>query len=87
MCSDGHDEVCYEDNLCPVCEIKEEMRNETQALEKEIKELKDELNTCMDEAYLADRELQEMKNFMDFAECPKWIAKKAVERLLPDEET
>jgi len=38
LCSDGHEEVCFECRDCPCCEAYEEIRN----LEKTIKELEKE---------------------------------------------
>jgi hypothetical protein len=32
LCSDGHEEICYESKECPACEFKEE-----------VEELKDEI--------------------------------------------
>lgn len=41
MCNDGHDEVCYEVKLCPVCDLREKRDNEIEILENQIKELED----------------------------------------------
>lgn len=38
LCDDGHDEVCYEGRLCPVCEA----RKEIDRLERETEDLRDE---------------------------------------------
>jgi len=42
LCSDGHDEVCYEGRNCPACEALEDLRIELQdkigELEGQIRE-------------------------------------------------
>ena len=45
LCSDGHDEICYEVRLCPVCESMKEidrLERETEVLRDEIRELKED---------------------------------------------
>ena len=47
LCSDGHDEVCYECRNCPLCEeIKEKLALESTIaeLQEQIAELKDQVN-------------------------------------------
>ena len=47
LCSDGHDEVCYESHKCPVCEAHETLtarKDKIYDLEKKIDELEAELN-------------------------------------------
>jgi hypothetical protein len=42
LCNDGHDEVCYEDRSCPVCEKQKELNaanEEIANLEKQVEEL------------------------------------------------
>ena len=44
LCNDGHDEVCYEVRLCPVCEALKEIdryQREIEDLRDEIKELQE----------------------------------------------
>jgi hypothetical protein len=36
ICSDGHDEICYESRACPACSLKDENAE----LQQKIKELK-----------------------------------------------
>jgi hypothetical protein len=36
LCSDGHDEVCYECRFCPACSLREDF-------EQQIKDLNNEL--------------------------------------------
>jgi len=45
LCSDGHDEVCYEVGKCPVCKLQEtvaEQEEKISDLEQEIEELQNE---------------------------------------------
>jgi hypothetical protein len=43
LCSDGHEEVCYECIDCPVCEVTEEKNDEIHELEVQVSELEDQL--------------------------------------------
>lgn len=36
LCSDGHDEVCYEVRNCPCCQISEDKDKEISSLEGEL---------------------------------------------------
>lgn len=36
LCSNGHDEVCYEGRNCPVCEMEAEKDKEIEQRDKEI---------------------------------------------------
>ncbi len=40
LCSEGHDEVCFEGRICPVCEKMEEIK----ALGETIDELQNEID-------------------------------------------
>ncbi len=40
LCSDDHEEVCYEGRTCPVCEVKQEKEKEIEACQDEIEDLK-----------------------------------------------
>ena len=45
LCSDSHDEVCYDAKYCPVCKVieeNEESQKEIERLKSEIKELKNQ---------------------------------------------
>jgi len=44
LCSDGHEEVCYEARTCPACEAIQAMQNDIDDKDNRIKELNDELN-------------------------------------------
>jgi hypothetical protein len=40
LCSDDHEEVCYEGRTCPVCELKKERDDEVDKLNNSIEDLK-----------------------------------------------
>jgi len=45
LCSDSHDEVCYETGSCPVCRANEEIKEAHEKIERlksEIEELKNQ---------------------------------------------
>lgn len=57
LCGDDHDEICYEGNRCPLCEMRTELERkiialegDVEALKEENKELRDELRTSGDQA-------------------------------------
>ncbi len=43
LCSDGHDEVCFDGHICPCCEIINEKDKEIANLNNEIDGLRDEV--------------------------------------------
>ena len=43
LCSDGHDEVCFEGRKCPVCDTKSDMQKTIDGLEKTVSELQNVL--------------------------------------------
>ena len=36
ICSNNHDEVCYEGFVCPVCRMQEEMQDKIDKLQSEL---------------------------------------------------
>lgn len=44
LCSDGHDEVCFEGRVCPMCSITDTKDREIKALEDKVAELKSEVD-------------------------------------------
>lgn len=56
LCSDDHDEVCYDGRLCPLCKVREEMQDiisgltnrcsDHEATIGELNERIDELESC-----------------------------------------
>jgi len=36
LCSDKHEEVCYESRDCPVCDVRDDLEDVIKNLEKEI---------------------------------------------------
>jgi len=51
LCSDGHDEICYEGNTssCPVCIIIDENQSEKSDLENEVDRLNDKVDSMIKE--------------------------------------
>jgi hypothetical protein len=59
LCSENHDEVCYESRRCPVCDVRfafqvyqEDLEGSIEDLEKELNATKRRLDDC--EAMLDD---------------------------------
>lgn len=48
LCSRGHEEVCYDDDIgeCPVCLMEDNKDSEIEDLTNEIKDLKEALATA-----------------------------------------
>lgn len=42
LCSEGHDEICYEGKYCPACEIIKEFKGTIDQLEHDIELLNKE---------------------------------------------
>jgi hypothetical protein len=40
LCSEDHDEVCFDVPFCPVCELTDDRDDEIKALKKEIEDLR-----------------------------------------------
>jgi len=55
LCSDNHDEVCYEGNTCPVCSVRNDLQYEIDYRDKDIAKLNDKT----DELY---NQIDELKN-------------------------
>ena len=52
LCSDGHDEVCYEGRDCPACKIADELKDANKGLDadaEEIETLKERIKKLEDE--------------------------------------
>ena len=49
LCSDGHEEVCFEGNGRPVCETRDALERSIRDLEKENSSLKDEVTELENE--------------------------------------
>ena len=43
LCSDGHEEICHDQRLCPVCEVILEMQKQIDQLESNIEELQQQI--------------------------------------------
>lgn len=44
LCSNGHDEVCFESKNCPVCEMEVKLKEQISKLEDQIKDLENEVD-------------------------------------------
>ena len=44
LCSNNHQDICYDGNICPLCLIKEEL-NEAESMIKKLEEDIDELTS------------------------------------------
>ena len=42
LCSNKHEEVCYEGRICPVCDMREELEGAIKDLEQQIIDLERE---------------------------------------------
>lgn len=49
LCEEGHEEVCYEADHCPVCEQINMHLAESQALEDKIESLENQVDNMADE--------------------------------------
>lgn len=61
LCSDNHDEVCYDGRRCPACALYSELSSEQQALgfaQNKIEQLEDEVSSLNEEI----KELREKSN-------------------------
>jgi hypothetical protein len=58
LCSDGHDEVCYETRHCPVCEIKDDLNIQIEKLESQIGDIEVKLLDAQDEL----KKIEETRN-------------------------
>lgn len=55
LCSDDHDEVCYEGRDCPACEVKKEA-------ERNVRNLEDQLSALENRIGELEGEIEELKN-------------------------
>ncbi len=49
LCSDGHDEICYEGRQCPACYHITNLKATIDDKEAKISDIDDQLNTLLDE--------------------------------------
>jgi hypothetical protein len=43
LCSDDHEEVCYEGRNCPACEVRTDLRSEVKDLERKVDDLENQI--------------------------------------------
>ena len=60
LCSDGHEEVCYEARTCPACEAIQEKQNDIDDRDTKIKDLQGQVEDL--EIQLTEREEQNGKS-------------------------
>ena len=56
LCSDDHEEICYETNPCPLCDCKKELTEAAQ----EIETLEDRIETMNDDMKDANMEIAKL---------------------------
>lgn len=49
LCSEGHEEVCYEGRKCPACAIKEDLEEQLQNVQEDLKNAEAEIDTLLEE--------------------------------------
>lgn len=49
LCSDGHQEVCYEGRNCPACEAIKDRERTIESLERRIEKLEKQVDTLQQE--------------------------------------
>jgi len=49
LCSNGHDEICYEGHSCPVCELITDNTSKIESLEGQVKELEQKVEEAESE--------------------------------------
>lgn len=49
LCSDGHEEICYEGRECPLCEVITRRNDQIEQLEDQIADLKIEIGELLQE--------------------------------------
>ena len=45
LCSDDHEEICYESRDCPLCEMRDDLKGGIEELEKRVTSLTDEVDS------------------------------------------
>ena len=48
LCSDKHEEVCFESKVCPVCDVRDDLQDTIDDLEKQVASLTDEVDSLSD---------------------------------------
>jgi hypothetical protein len=50
LCSDNHEEVCYDGRSCPVCDARDALQQEVDDLTQELEEAREEIDRLEAEA-------------------------------------
>ena len=61
LCSDGHEEVCYETKNCPVCDRDQDLPAEIDNLRREVEALQAERADLRREAWELQAEIDALK--------------------------
>lgn len=61
LCDDGHDEVCYDSNFCPVCMMRNEKNEEIKSIESKEEELRGEITSLEREVASLQTDNDELK--------------------------
>jgi len=57
LCSDGHEEVCYEARTCPCCETIQMMKDDLSDKDIQIEDLKDQVDDMKQQLKEREQEL------------------------------
>lgn len=60
LCSDKHDEVCYEGRTCPVCDLRSDKDDEIERLTQKVKEEEENAEAWMDKCKAANEEVERL---------------------------
>ena len=62
LCSNGHEEVCYEARTCPCCETIQAMQNDLDDKDTEIKDLKGQVEDADDQIIELQGQIKERED-------------------------
>jgi peptidoglycan hydrolase CwlO-like protein len=61
LCSEDHDEICFDGRNCPLCELKKETEADKEDLSNQIDDLKGSIETLEESLNNAEDRLNEAK--------------------------
>lgn len=62
LCSDEHDEICYEGRKCPACAVIKEKQEEIDSLEAQVEKLEDKVGDLEGEVRDLNRQLDDARD-------------------------
>ena len=62
LCSDHHEEVCYETRTCPACDAIQEKQNDIDSRDTEIKDLKGQMEDTDNQIIELQDQIKELEN-------------------------